>query len=154
MNIMFVCTGNTCRSPMAGGLLEKVVEDAGDDCINVDTSGISVYVPTPASENAVSVMESMDVDISNHESKQITKEDIISADLVLTMTESHRNILMDLYPEFGHKVFTISEYAYGTEDDISDPFGGDEDEYRACAMEIKNAVDAVYAKIKANSQSL
>lgn len=149
MNILLVCTGNTCRSAMAGGLFEKALDDDGDGSIKVDTAGINVYVPTPASENAVKIMEEMGVDISDHMSKQVTKEDIENADLVLVMTPSHRNTLIDLYPQYSNKIYTLPEYAYGTDEEISDPFGGDEEEYRECAAQLKSAVEAVYAKVKA-----
>ena len=148
MNILLVCTGNTCRSAMAGGLFEKAIDDDYDGCINVESAGINVYVPTPASENAVKIMEEMDVDISDHVSRQVTKEDIENADLVLVMTLSHRNTLIDLYPQFSDKIYTIPEYAYGSDDEISDPFGGDEDEYRECAKELKEAIDVIYSKVK------
>ncbi len=150
MNILLVCTGNTCRSAMAGGLFEKALDDDGDGSISVDTAGINVYVPAPASENAVKIMEEMEIDISDHMSRQVTKEDIDEADLVLVMTPSHRNILIDLYPQYSDKIYTFPEYAYGSDDEISDPFGGDEEEYRECALQLKSAIDAVYAKIKAN----
>ena len=148
MNILLVCTGNTCRSAMAGGLFEKAIDDDYDGCINIDTAGINVYVPTPASEPAVRIMEEMDIDISDHVSKQVDKEDIENADLVLVMTESHKNTLFDLYPQYSSKIYTIPEYAYGTADEISDPFGGDDEEYRECATELKKAIDIVYEKVK------
>ncbi|MBQ6999286.1 MAG: low molecular weight protein arginine phosphatase [Clostridia bacterium] len=154
MNILLVCTGNTCRSAMAGGLFEKAIDDDGDGCISIDTAGINVYMPTPASENAVKVMEEMDIDLSDHMSKQVTKEDIDEADLVLVMTLSHRNTLIDLYPQHSDKIYTFPEYAYGSDDEISDPFSGDEEEYRECAHQLKDAIDAVIAKIKSNGASL
>lgn len=148
MNILLVCTGNTCRSAMAGGLFEKALDDDGDGSISIDTAGINVYAPTPASENAVKVMEEMDIDISDHMSRQVTKEDIEDADLVLVMTPGHRNILIDLYPQYSSKIYTFPEYAYGSDDEISDPFGGDEEEYRECAHQLREAIIAVRARIK------
>ena len=149
MNILLVCTGNTCRSAMAGGLFEKAVDDDYDGCVTINTAGINAYVPSPASENAIKVMEDMGIDISDHTSKQITKEDVEEADLVLVMTHSHQNTLIDLYPQYSEKFHTLLGFAYGSEDDISDPFGGDEEEYRECALQLKNAIDTVYAKVKA-----
>lgn len=144
MNIMFVCTGNTCRSPMAGGLFQSI--DA-EGSFEVGTAGISTHTPSPASENAVTVMAEMGVDISDHESRQITKEHIADADLILTMTSGHRNVLVDLFPQYSDKIFSLCEYAYGTDDDVSDPYGGDVDVYRHCATQLKDAVSAVYDKI-------
>ncbi len=154
MNILLVCTGNTCRSAMAGGLFEKALDDDGDGCIHVNTAGTNVCVSGPASENAIKVMEEMDIDISDHKSQQVTKEDIEEADLVLVMTGSHRNILIDLYPQYSSKIYTIPEYAYGTDEEITDPFGGDEEEYKECALQLREAIDAVYAKLKSKGEAL
>ena len=148
MNILLVCTGNTCRSAMAGGLLEKAIDDDYDGCTHVNTAGINVYVSSPASENAVKIMEEMGVDISDHMSRQLAKEDVESADLVLVMTHIHKNTLLDLYPQYAEKIYLLPEFAFGTDEEISDPFGGDEQEYRECAAELKKAMDAVYEKVK------
>ena len=148
MNILFVCTGNTCRSPMAGGLMEKAIKDCDNKDVHVSTAGLSVYASGKASENAITVMEKMGIDISGHESSQITKTDIEDADIVLCMTNTHRNVLVDLYPEFADKIYTLCEYAYGTYDDITDPYGGDEQEYTECAMQLKDAVAAVCKKLE------
>lgn len=145
MNILFVCTGNSCRSPMAEGIMKKAVEDKD---VTVSSAGLSVYTPGRASENAQIVMEEMDIDISSHISSQVSGEAIEDADLVLCMTRSHRNALVDLYPDLSHKIFTLCEYAYGTYDDVADPYGGDVDEYRECASQIKDAVCAVCEKLE------
>lgn len=152
MNILLVCTGNTCRSSMAQGLLEQMVDDEGDRSTQVDSAGLNVYVSTEASEYAVAVMEEMGIDISGHRSKQLTKEEMAWADLVLVMTPSHRNTLIDLFPQYIDKVYTLLEYAYGTEEAISDPFGMDEEAYRACAVQIRDALQAAYRKIKAQGE--
>ncbi|MBE7030521.1 MAG: low molecular weight protein arginine phosphatase [Ruminococcaceae bacterium] len=148
MNILLVCTGNTCRSPMAKGLLEKLLDEEGYHSINVDSAGINVYVSTEASENAIQVMRDMDIDISDHMSRQVTREDIEEADIILGMTPSHRNVLIDLYPQYADKFHTLKEYAFGIDEAISDPFGEDIEAYAECATEISEAIEAVFQKIK------
>ncbi len=149
MNILLVCTGNTCRSSMAKGLLEQILDEEGDRSIEVDSAGLNVYVPSEASENAVEVMDEMGVDISGHRSRQLTKEDIEKADLVLVMTPSHRSTLIDLFPQYADKIDTLLEYAYGQDMAISDPFGLEKDAYQQCALQIRDALRVVYRKLKA-----
>lgn len=150
MNIVFVCTGNSCRSPMAEGLLKSL---AGER-FNVTSAGISAYNPHGASDNAVSAMDEMGIDISKHISTQVSGEIIADADLVLTMTAGHRCILVDLFPEQRDKIFTVLEYAYGEDGDVADPYGGDIDVYRSCALQIKDAVCAVYDKLISNGDGI
>lgn len=150
MNIMFVCTGNSCRSPMAEGILKSL---AGDE-FNVSSAGISAYTPHSASDNAVSAMDEMGIDISDHISTQITHEIIAEADLVLTMTAGHKHILIDLLPDHSDRIYTLKEFAYGEEGDVADPYGGDMDVYRDCAGEIKDAVYAVYDKLTSSGDKI
>ena len=148
MDILLVCTGNTCRSSMAEGIFNQILKENDDDDIHVTSAGISVYVSTSASEEAICAMEEMDIDISDHMSSQVTEEDVENADLVLVMTTGHKNILIDLFPDSADKIFTLLEYAYRNEEDIADPFGMDQDAYRQCAIEIKGAIEKVYDRIK------
>ncbi|MDO5397331.1 MAG: low molecular weight protein arginine phosphatase [bacterium] len=138
MNILFVCTGNTCRSPMAAAVLSKIADDNDMDLM-IDSAGIMAEDGAPASDNAISAMIEMRIDISNHRAHQITNDDIIQADLILTMTEGQKMIIEPLAPK---KVFTLNEFA-GSYGDISDPYGGDLEEYRETAQEIYDVmVDA------------
>lgn len=148
MDILLVCTGNTCRSSMAEGIFNQILNENDDDDVHVTSAGISVYVSTPASEEAINVTKDMGVDISDHMSAQISEEMVQEADLVLVMTTGHKNILIDIFPEYSDKIFTLPEYACGSEDDIADPFGMDYEAYRQCATEIKGAIEKVYEKIR------
>lgn len=148
MNILLVCTGNTCRSSMAEGIFKQILKDNDDDDIHVTSAGISVYVSSEASEEAINVMEEMGIDISDHMSSQISDDDVDKADIILVMTNGHKNILIDLYPMYMDKIFTLKEYAYGNDEDIVDPFGMGMEDYRECAIEIKDAISKVYDKIR------
>ena len=137
MRIIAVCTGNTCRSPMAEAMLKKKYADKAEVCSRgLMASGL------PASEESVEVMREMGYDISEHVSRRITPEEIKKADLILTMTQSHKDILLAAVPEAMGKIFTLCEYAkIGGE--ISDPYALGIEEYRQCAEKIKKAVEAI-----------
>lgn len=143
MEILFVCTGNTCRSPMAAAILSKIAADKNMDLM-IDSAGIMAEDDAPASDNAISAMIEMRIDISNHRSHQITNDDIIQADLILTMTEGQKMLIEQLAP---NKVFTLTEFA-GYYGDISDPYGGDLDEYRETAQEIYDVMVDVAEKLE------
>ena len=135
--IIFVCTGNTCRSPMAEALFNKVLEDKGHKGINVISRGLSAFDGEEASQNAVAVMREFGCDISFHRSCSLTRQEL-DADLFVCMTEGHAVVLSN---------FGISkERLYVM--DIPDPYGRDLDEYRLCAEKIYLGLEKVYELIK------
>ena len=133
--IVFVCTGNTCRSPMAEGILR----DLAGDKVSVSSAGIAAGIST-ASKKSVDAMAEIGIDISGHTSKQLTPDMMAEADLILTMTKAHKMILVMSQPEFKEKIMTLSEWAE-TDEDVSDPYGGDLDKYRNCRDQIKGLIE-------------
>lgn len=150
MNIMFVCTGNTCRSAMAEGLAKKEISDKNLD-INVSSSGIFAMEGEHASYNSVAIMKEYDVDIVTHRATQIEHANINDKDLILCATQNHKNQVIMRYPELKNRVFTMKEYAGldkdGADMDIGDPWGYDINTFRMCAAEISLCVDKIIEKI-------
>ena len=143
MNILFVCTGNTCRSAMAAAIMNKIAVETDLD-VRIDSAGIFANEGQRASENAVKAAAELGADLSEHTAKQITGELINASDIILTMTEAHKQMLLPLAKD---KVYTLLEYA-ALDGDIHDPYGGDLDVYRECAGEIYNALLKIGGKIR------
>lgn len=148
MNILLVCTGNTCRSAMAEGLLNKIISNNNtNEKFDVLSAGISVFSPTPASENAVLALKDMGIDISNHTSRQLTDDMINDADIILTMTKSHKQIIENVCDDIECEIHTLMGYAYGNETDVADPYGMNLDIYKKSAKEIYDALENAYPKL-------
>lgn len=150
MNIMFVCTGNTCRSAMAEGLAKKLVKDKDLD-INVSSSGIFATKGEHASFNSVAIMKEYDVDLVTHTAMPIEESNIEKMDYIFGATYGHKSQIIARYPNLKDKVYTMKEFAGlsndGDEMDISDPWGFDINTFRMCAAEISLCVDKIIEKL-------
>ncbi len=144
MNILFVCTGNTCRSPMAEGLLKALLQP--EENINVLSGAISTTEGMPASANAVQVMAELEIDISKHISRNINADVLSEADLVLTMTQAHKQAIVHYFGDaFELKTQPLLDYV-GIGGDVADPYGGSVEVYRACRDQLQRAITLLYEK--------
>ena len=132
-SFLFVCTGNTCRSPMAEGIFRHMA-DAHHREYRISSAGICAS-GAPASENAIAAMQEIGIDLRAHRSAPITEEKIKNADCILTMTKAHRQMLCNAFSMYADKISTLS--AWGGEDtDVSDPYGGTLLDYQRCRDQI------------------
>ncbi|AEF18201.1 protein tyrosine phosphatase [Thermoanaerobacterium xylanolyticum LX-11] len=146
MKVLFVCTGNTCRSSMAEGIFNHIAREKGLSHV-AESAGTMTYDGLPATDEAIRVLkEKYGIDISNHKSRLIKEEHIKDADLVLTMTEAQREFILKRHPEFADKVFTLNEFA-GQKGDIEDPFGRGIDVYKKTAEEIYASIMRIIEKL-------
>ena len=141
MKIIFVCSGNTCRSPMAECAFEEMLREEGINDVTVESRGVVANVGADISENAKKALESMDIPIKEQVSTQITIEDIQTADLVICMTERHKMRLGSL-----PKVFTLGQMTGCG--DVVDPYGKDEATYRECLAGLLAALQKLMPIIK------
>jgi len=145
MKIVFVCTGNTCRSPMAEAIAKSLAKKYSLEA-EIFSAGILVLSEVNASENALKAMSELDLDLTYHVSKQISSQHMESADLILTMTSHHKNFLTREYASHQSKIYTLSEYANCPEKDVADPFGKNLAEYKICADEIHKLLKVVFTR--------
>jgi protein-tyrosine-phosphatase len=146
MNILFVCTGNTCRSCMAEVLANNLINGSALE-VEFSSAGIYANMGQNASEGATRVMGEMGLDLSKHFAKTVTPELVHKADIILALTIGHKNLIVSRYPEARQKTFTLLEYI-GEVGDIEDPFGGDVIVYRNCANTIKSSIEKLLLILK------
>ncbi|EGQ26663.1 protein-tyrosine-phosphatase [Sporosarcina newyorkensis 2681] len=143
MNIYFICTGNTCRSPIAEALLNNEKLPG----VTAKSAGIHSMDGLPISVNSAQLLKEAGIPYSEF-SNELKFSDMQWADLVLTMTAGHRDFLHSSYPEMKEKIFTLKEYV-GEKDgfDVHDPYGGDLATYRTTFMELTELINAVTRKL-------
>ena len=138
--ILFVCTANICRSPMAAGIFSKIIEEKGEsEQWNIESAGTWGLEGESASIGSQTVMNELGIDISNHRARRVDYDLLESFDLILTMESGHKEALRVEFPELSDRVFILSEMI-NVEEDITDPIGGPIEEYKVCADLIEHYI--------------
>lgn len=143
--VVFVCTGNTCRSPMAQGLLQhRLAEEA--EAFRILSAGTYAADGSPAAEGALDVMSRRGIDLRGHRSAPLSDEVVAGADVLLVMTEAHKQRIVQQHPTAKSKTYTLKQFV-GLSGDVQDPFGGDVAQYARTAAELDELLAMAAEKI-------
>ena len=146
MNLLFVCSGNTCRSALAEALALKIAARRGIEDLNVSSAGTNAWDNTPATDEALLVGMERGLDLTGHRARRLTPAMVSEADLIFVMTPSH----LEPVKQMGGrgKAHVIDEYASGVADQgISDPYGGDLEEYRRTADALEEELAKLFDRL-------
>jgi protein-tyrosine-phosphatase len=147
-NLLFVCSGNTCRSPMAEAIARGLLRERGWAHVEVRSAGTGAVSGVAASPEAVDVAREHDLDLDTHASRPLTAELVKWADLVLAMAPSHMHAARELGG--GEKVALVTDFVEGENGGapVVDPFGGDHDSYRQTFDQLEEAVIALLDRLE------
>lgn len=153
MRILFVCTGNTCRSPLAEGLARKVIVERALGDVDVMSAGTSAWDGAPASDGALLVGMERSIDLGHHRAQTLTRELVGDADLVLAMGPHHLERIEALGGT--GRAYLLTDYASrgATTRAINDPIGGELDLYRTTMDELDQEIRKVFDRILAERSS-
>lgn len=149
MRILFVCTGNTCRSALAGEIARRIAAERGLGDLTITSAGTSAWEGAPASDGALLVGLENQLDLSHHRSQQLTRALVESHDLILAMGPHHLERIEALGGE--QRAFLLSDFAShgASQRPISDPMGSGLDVYRATYEELEREIHRVLDRITA-----
>lgn len=140
--IVFVCTGNTCRSPMAECVFRKQLKEKKIKFVDSLSAGLFVENMSQINSKSLAVLHENNIDVKDYNAKQLTVKTVNKAYMIVCMTAEHKKIINELYPNFKN-VYSASEII---EKDVSDPFGQSVDVYRKCFFELFKLCDNIIQK--------
>ncbi len=149
LRVLFVCTGNICRSPTAEGILKNLVSKKFNNKFDISSAGVNTYGGMKASAYAVEVSKKNNIDISSHLSSQINEKMVSDNDLIFVMAQEHLDFFKYHFTKYIDKVYLLKKFENPNcgNVDIIDPIGGSIQNYEKIFYEIENEIERVFPKL-------
>jgi protein-tyrosine-phosphatase len=157
LELLFVCTGNTCRSPTAEGILKKLLKEKGVGNLKVSSAGTHGLQNAPASLFAIQIARTRDVDLSRHRARRLSEEMLRQADLILVMSPEHKDFIQRLDSKTRRKTHLLKTFAQsrpasnegqsGGVLSIKDPIGGSLEDYENSFSEIEREIERILPEL-------
>lgn len=152
LDILFVCTGNICRTPMAEYLLKDLIDrESLGNLMRVGSAGTGALEGYPAAELTTAVGKTHGIDTTPHRARSINLQILKEADIILCMERHHLVDLYQIFPHFKDKIFLLKKFSGGyseADGSIGDPYGGPKSAYEETFLEIKEEIERIWPELK------
>jgi protein-tyrosine-phosphatase len=146
--LLFVCSGNTCRSPLAEGIAKRLFPQSLNEDIDISSAGSSAMEGFHASDPAVQVASKHGIDLSKHKTRLLSRSLVKQADLIVTMASKHRQTVGILEPSALEHTYLLTDFCDDVDGDVPDPIGGDSDVYGRTYEIIEKCLDSLKNQLK------
>lgn len=143
LKLLFICTGNTCRSPMAEGLAREMF----GELVEISSAGLAAWEGAEISPHALEVLKEQNIDLSKHRARRITEAIMVDSDWIIPMTLAQEEELRYQFPQYAHKIRCLGNWR-DSQKDISDPWMGSLAVYRQTALEIRELLSELRERLK------